>query len=64
MKNPVVCKGCKAKGLGPDRACDEAGCGRHHCAHMGKRTGDADCCGPCNLQKHRAAKRAAKGGAA
>jgi len=58
-KKPCVCPRCKASGAGATRTCDVDGCGRPHCAHMGKRVDGKDTCGPCNLAQHRAAKKAA-----
>lgn len=58
-KKRMVCKRCTA--VDPNlvlRVCDEPVCGRIHCPHMGKRTGELDCCGACNLAKSRAAKKA------
>lgn len=61
-KKPSFCRGCRKKYDAGEavkiRSCDEDGCGRHHCVHMGVRGKDGkDACGPCNLRK---ARKAAK----
>jgi uncharacterized UBP type Zn finger protein len=58
-KKRSICPRCaKAEGNGDEikiRSCDEEGCGRHHCQHLGVRKDGKDCCGPCNLKKARKA---------
>jgi hypothetical protein len=61
MANDIACKLCRDAAGKPDRSksrkCDEPGCGRHFCRHMGKSLGDdKDRCGPCNLKAGKAAK--------
>lgn len=58
-KKPAVCKRCAATAGSARRRCDSADCGREGCVHLIVRKDGKDWCGPCNLGRHRAAKKAA-----